>query len=392
MASGTFYPAVSGDDGCINLGSFNNTNNFLYIGNGGFGSAHSFWRIPAVSIPNGATIDSVYLRLTAHSSISGVTCNLNCYFNDADNAVAPTNTPGFNALSLTSAVAWNGLPAWSVGVQYNTSELKTILQNIVDRAGWSSGNAVMVVIKDNASSGSAVRVADSYDKGSGYAELHVTWTPKIYAINVSTPMPVAVATGSDSLTHIQAAVTIPSMTAGLTRVPQISAFVTIPMMTASVTEIKIAAVDVSIPMPTAYLSSGIHTAIEITAPMMTAEGTFGAKGEATLPMMTVEMEGMTGRTIGSSIKLPMMTVEMVGETEHLANCDVSIPMMRASAELMTGKIITGAVTLPMMVAHAATYEEIDGDIDAAVPMQEVYMVGTAERAACPVLRYTEPVL
>jgi hypothetical protein len=205
----------------------------------------------------------------------------------------------------------------------------------------------------------------------------------------SIPMPTIIMTGSDNMTHIESFLTIPSMTAEITQAEQIWGAASIPMMTAAITERETVLGNVSIPMMTAGLSAGAHADLEVMAPAMTAEGTFGAKCEVTLPMMTVEMEGMVGRVIRSSIKLPMMTVEMAGRVEHLVTCDVSIPMMRVDAKLMTGKIITGAVTLPMMTAVLAGYADIDGDIDASVPMMMAYLEGRTERAVCTVLRYND---
>lgn len=395
MASGVFYSAISGDDGYGSpspppVGLFNSTSQDLYIGSIFGESRHIFCRFPSINIPSGAVIDSACIKFTAAASESG-TCNFNCYFNDIDSAVAPTSWAQFNALSLTSAIAWAAVPNWTGGVLYDTPELKTILQDVVDRAGWSLNNALMAVVKEDTGTVSK-RTADSYDNGSGYPALHITWTATVYEITTTIPMPVAIINSSDSFTHIHAAATIPPMTAKLTRVPQIYATATIPMMTASITAIETIASDVSIPMTRVYLSAGIRTEIVIAAPMMTVSGQFGIQSEVTLPMMTIEMEGMVGRVVTASAKIPMMTAELSGKTEHLADGDVTIPAMRARAELMTGEIISGSATIPMMGVRASTYEDINGDIDVSVPMMEAYMVGTAERAACPVLRYTEPAL
>ena len=178
MAAGTFYPAVSGDDSFWTSSSFNPTSGALYLGATAAGSYNSFVRFSNVTIPAGATITGAYIKFTASWGRSATVVNLNVYFNNVDNAVAPTSISEANGLALTSAVAWNALSAWVDGTQYDTPSLITILQAVIDRAGWSSGNALQIVIKDNASDSSAYREASSYDAVSGAekAELHVTWT------------------------------------------------------------------------------------------------------------------------------------------------------------------------------------------------------------------------
>ena len=179
MSAGTFYPAASGDDGnCPPLGAYDSSGNFLYLGAPGGTSYENWIRFLAVNIPQGSTITGAFIRLTCVTSGSDVTCNLNLYFNDADDAVAPVDKTAFQALSLTGAIAWNDLTAWTDGVQYDSPSLVSILQTVVDRGGWAADNAVQVVIKDNASSSNADRRASSIDifSGTEKVELHVEWT------------------------------------------------------------------------------------------------------------------------------------------------------------------------------------------------------------------------
>ena len=180
MATEIFYPVVSGDDGFGGLpsGSFSTAGSSLYVGDFSGTPYSLFVRFPSINIPQGATITSAFVRFFCETSTSGVTCNLNCYFNDEDIAVAPTNISEFNTLSLTTAIAWNNLEAWVNGTQYDTPSLVSILQDIIDRIGWSSDNAVQIIIKNNAGSNNAYRVVSAWDLfGQGEkAELHVTWT------------------------------------------------------------------------------------------------------------------------------------------------------------------------------------------------------------------------
>ena len=195
MASGTFYPVVSGDD-CTtkNDTDFYNSVGYLIVGElAGTMAWDSCIRFPNVSISQGAIITSAFVKFTAYENQSVNTCNADCYFNDTDNAVAPTDIAKYNALAVTAAVAWEAIGGWVNGSQYNTPELKTILQDIINRGGWSSGQAVQFIIKDNSSSASARRVASAIDylSGAEKAELHVTWEDPLpeVAFTFSNPIP-----------------------------------------------------------------------------------------------------------------------------------------------------------------------------------------------------------
>jgi hypothetical protein len=425
MASGTFYPAVSGDDGYFFTINFMNSGDRLFIGDSTGNNINIFIRFPNVTIPAGAAISEAYIRFTSFNTQSSITLNENCYFNNVDNAVAPTNASEAGALVLTSAIAWNNLGAWTDDVQYDTPELKTILQTVISRGGWSSGQAIQGVLKDNGSDTNATRDASSIDYVSGAekAELHVTWElmvidadvtvpaltaqgyTGIYSVILSpmveaqgftgitaeltVPVPVAHATLSDDMEHITASVVAPMATASLTQAEQIWGAVTAPMMVASLTERETVLCSVTVPMSVVKMTSGLHLNADIEAPMMTVEGLFSAQCKVTVPAMTVEMEGTVGKVGSFDITVPMLTVSIEGKTEHLGDISVSVPMLQVLAKLTGGKIITGAVVAPMIAASLSSYEEITGDIAVTVPALEAYMIGTAERVVCPILRYDD---
>lgn len=179
----TFYPAVSGDDVVVkDNGSFYSSIQLVVGEQNGSTSWSLSVRFPNVTIPNGVTITSVYIKFTAYNNQAGTVCNANCYFNDVDNAVAPINASEYNALVVTSPIAWNDISAWTDGTQYDTPELKTILQPVIDRAGWASGQAMQFLIKDNGSDTSARREMSSIDwvSGTEKSELHVTWSENVW--------------------------------------------------------------------------------------------------------------------------------------------------------------------------------------------------------------------
>ena len=181
MASGTFYPVVEGDDGFwYSAGEQLYTTGFVYIGNVG-APVNVFERMLNVTIPPGSTIITCKLQLYSFFPLSDVVCNVKIHFNNIGNAIAPTTIEGADALDLTPAIEWNAIGAWEGNTLYESPELKTIFQPIVDLGGFASGNAVQVVIRDNGSTeegenGPACRAFHKGFEGGAYSPgLYVEW-------------------------------------------------------------------------------------------------------------------------------------------------------------------------------------------------------------------------
>lgn len=175
LLSGIFYPTTGTDDGSWEgTPYFSNALGWLKIGTGGGGYNNSFCRFRSLNLDNNAQIVTAYVKFHAAFNDTGTPVNLNIYFNDEDNAIAPTSYTEANALALTSVVAWDAVPAWTAGNFYNTVDIATALQEVLNRAGWVNGNNTMVVIKNN---GSTVRRnPDSFEAtGINYPALHVEW-------------------------------------------------------------------------------------------------------------------------------------------------------------------------------------------------------------------------
>ncbi len=130
-----------------------------------------------VSIPQGATVTNAFIEFTTDETDSGTT-NLVIKCEAHDNAARFVNVAyEISARTTTSAsVSWSNVPAWGTvgetGVKQQTPDLSIIVQEIVDRLGWSSGNAMVFII-----TGTGERTAESYDGSSSSAPLlHVEYT------------------------------------------------------------------------------------------------------------------------------------------------------------------------------------------------------------------------
>jgi hypothetical protein len=174
-AGTTFYVSAEADSGWWSATQFV-ANGPIIFGHGSAtaGPIAGFVRF-IVTIPHGKTIDTCILRMVPFGDLAGDTCNANVYFNNIGNAVVPTSVIEANALSLTSATGWSAIEHWTEGTQYSSPELKAILQAVVDREDFDSGNAVMIVIKDNGSSDNATRAGNEYGNPIPL-ELYVEWS------------------------------------------------------------------------------------------------------------------------------------------------------------------------------------------------------------------------
>ncbi len=143
-------------------------------------------RFQNITIPQGTAIAEAYLEFTADEEGSRTT---NLIFN----CQATDNAPAFQGeewsiSSLpksTTSVVWNRVPAWiAVGERHQTPNLAPIVQEIVNRGGWQSGNALAFLI-----TGEGTRTAESYDgnRPSEAPRLHVVYgrEPVCYNLNTS---------------------------------------------------------------------------------------------------------------------------------------------------------------------------------------------------------------
>ncbi|MFK8010348.1 MAG: MopE-related protein, partial [Saprospiraceae bacterium] len=135
-----------------------------------------------LNIPQGAIITNAYIQFTADDTDSGTT-NLMIYGEATDNALSFTSSD-FNITSRpTTAASVNWIPpAWNAqgeaGANQQTPDLSTLVQEIVDRAGWLENNSMGFII-----SGIGIRNAYSYDgSSSNAAVLHID-----FAINPCAP-------------------------------------------------------------------------------------------------------------------------------------------------------------------------------------------------------------
>jgi hypothetical protein len=131
-------------------------------------------RFTGVAVPRGATITRSHVQFQVDETRS-TAASLTVRAQQADNAGAFT-TAAFNLSSrpvTTAFVGWSA-PAWptvgTAGADQRTPDLRAVLQEVVNRSGWSSGNALVLLI-----TGSGRRTAESFEGGAPPV-LHVEYS------------------------------------------------------------------------------------------------------------------------------------------------------------------------------------------------------------------------
>jgi hypothetical protein len=130
-------------------------------------------RFPNVQVPQGVQITNAYIEFQADESDSSST-NMKFYGEAIDDAPRfSTSKDDIGHRNKTGQyVEWNPVPAWSVGNYYQTPDLSVIVQEIIGRGGWASGNDMVIIIDHS----SGERVAESYDGNGTPPRLHIEYS------------------------------------------------------------------------------------------------------------------------------------------------------------------------------------------------------------------------
>jgi len=121
-----------------------------------------------VTIPNGATIVSAKVQFYCLTGSSGNNVNVKLHMENADNPAAPTSSSDLAGRSLTTGVNWNTVGAWTNTNWYDSVDISSELQTVVDRVGWASGQAMIVHVRDNGSTANTTRNAASRNYSASY--------------------------------------------------------------------------------------------------------------------------------------------------------------------------------------------------------------------------------
>ncbi|HEX6813106.1 MAG TPA: hypothetical protein VF384_15900 [Planctomycetota bacterium] len=160
--------AASGDDAEEGTTAVNKTSTDLEIVVDGTVTQTVGLRFADLAIPAGSFIASAHVQFTCDEATTTAT-QLTFAAQANDNAPTFATTAG-NISSrprTTATVAWT--PAsWTVaneaGPNQRTPNLASVVQEVVNRPGWASGNAMVFVV-----TGTGRRIASAFDRGASFA-------------------------------------------------------------------------------------------------------------------------------------------------------------------------------------------------------------------------------
>ncbi len=133
-----------------------------------------FARFTNVAIPRGATIIVAYITpYCNNTTFDGVGVKTNIYFNDIDDAVSPTNFASHAALARTTAFTpWDDVD-FPLNQYVDSPSIVDVIQEIIDRGSWASGNAMVVLIDDDGSTTNKFYIWDKFSRNP--MKLHVEY-------------------------------------------------------------------------------------------------------------------------------------------------------------------------------------------------------------------------
>lgn len=123
-------------------------------------------RFRRVNVPKGATILNAYIEFTVKETQSGAT-SLTIQAENVDNSATfmTSNNNISNRAKTSTSIAWSPSADWNRdGLKKQTPDLSAVIQQVVNRSGWNSGNALSIIIN-----GTGQRTAYSYNGSSSLA-------------------------------------------------------------------------------------------------------------------------------------------------------------------------------------------------------------------------------
>jgi RHS repeat-associated protein len=191
----TTQVSASSDDVNQDNTSLTTTSSTVWLGNASSTtSSYTGLRFNNLAIPQGATITSAHLEVFSSQS-QWLTMN----FNIAAEAIG--NSPTFSTGNLpsqrtltTQQVSHSSNVQWQASTWYSLNEMGPVVQEVVSRADWQSGNSLSVILKGAGASWGRKSVA-SFDGSAAYA-------PKlVISYTTGGPTNTATATPSNTPTH-----------------------------------------------------------------------------------------------------------------------------------------------------------------------------------------------
>lgn len=153
------------------------------VGNPGAVTRNIGLRFTNVTIQQGANINSAKIRFKASGTKTSTGMNIRIAGIDEDNTAEFVLSPENSARTRTKTTAygsWTGSIPQTNGGNLDTVDITSVIQEIVDRVGWASGNAMAFFLYDNGSTSGQYISVDEYSDGStSGATLIIDYDPAV---------------------------------------------------------------------------------------------------------------------------------------------------------------------------------------------------------------------
>jgi hypothetical protein len=149
----------------------------LWIGNGG-STTTSFtgMRFTNVNIPKGAKIKSAVLQFYSDRS-QWISIGLQIAADAADNSAIFTATNRPSQRTRTTIVTHSSNVNWSPDTWYSLNDITGVIQAIVSRSGWNSGNSLSIIVKGTSGGNYGRKFFDSFEGSPTFApKLVITYS------------------------------------------------------------------------------------------------------------------------------------------------------------------------------------------------------------------------
>lgn len=175
----TFQISSSSDDVNEENGSYDvygDKHHTLWLGNGSSqDSAYTGLRFTNISVPKGATITSAKLEVfSAGDAWIGMKFKIHAENAGNSQTFSGDNLPSKRNKSSAS-VSHESNNKWFGGTWYQLDEMNNVVQEVVNRSDWHSGNSLSIILKGEGSVYGR-KFVTSFDGGSSNApKLHITF-------------------------------------------------------------------------------------------------------------------------------------------------------------------------------------------------------------------------
>ncbi len=122
-------------------------------------------RMTNIHIPQNAVITDAYLEFVADENNNEAT-SLNIMAEASGNAAPIPNTTFAlsNKIKTAASANWSNVPVWTAGNTYISEDISPVVQEIINRADWQSGNAMTFIIQ-----GTGTRTPETFEGGASVA-------------------------------------------------------------------------------------------------------------------------------------------------------------------------------------------------------------------------------